>query len=120
MLTHKSVMCMLDAAVAKVEVLGQSQCIVIVDANCFDLASSRMTGSKVLSLENARTKTRIAASVGGPSTKIPEYVRRAISAATGNAVIGLPVDLPITFDGQVVGAIGIGPFGRSGHCGSVG
>lgn len=107
-LTHKGVMCMLEAAIAKAETLGQPQCIVIVDASCVDLASLRMTGSKVLSLESARTKARTAASIGGPSTNIPEHVRPAIAAATGNAVTGLPGGLPIKFDGQVVGGIGIG------------
>lgn len=107
-LTHDGVLRMLQAAVAKAESLAQPQCIVIVDASCVDLACLRMTGAKVLSLDSARTKARTAASIGAPSSAVPEAVRPAIAAATGNAVTGLTGGLPIRFDGQVVGGIGIG------------
>jgi len=107
-LTHEGVLRMLQAAAEKADALGQPQCIVIVDASCTDLASLRMTGAKVLSLESARSKARTAASIGAPSSAIPEAVRPAIAAATGNAVTGLTGGLPIRFNGHVVGGIGVG------------
>lgn len=107
-LTHEGVLRMLQAAAEKAEALNQPQCIVIVDASCVDLACLRMTGAKVLSLDSARSKARTAASIGAPSAAIPDAVRPAIAAATGNAVTGLTGGLPVRFDGQVVGGIGVG------------
>lgn len=107
-LTHEGVMMMLKAAVAKAEEIGQPQCIVIVDASGELLAELRMTGAKFLSRKSARAKALTAASVGAPSTAIPEAVRPAIGAATDGCVTGLPGGLPIKVDGHLVGGIGVG------------
>ena len=107
-LTHEGVMMMLKAAVAKAEEIGQPQCIVIVDESGELLAELRMTGAKFLSRKSARAKALTAASVGAPSTAIPEAVRPAIGAATDGCVTGLPGGLPIKVDGHLVGGIGVG------------
>ncbi|MEM7720400.1 MAG: heme-binding protein [Pseudomonadota bacterium] len=107
-LTHHAVLKMLQAAIAKAEEMGQPQCIVIVDASGETLAQFRMSGAKYLSLKSARTKARTAASIGAPTTGIPETVGLAIAAATGGDVTRLPGGLPIHVDGVLVGGIGIG------------
>ncbi|MGR3515044.1 MAG: GlcG/HbpS family heme-binding protein [Paracoccaceae bacterium] len=107
-LTHAATLKMLDAAVARAEAMRQPQCIVIVDASGETLAQLRMTGAKYLSLKSARTKARTAASIGVPTTEIPEAVGLAIAAATDGAVTRLPGGLPIRVDGELVGGIGIG------------
>ncbi|WP_299688079.1 heme-binding protein [uncultured Tateyamaria sp.] len=107
-LTHSGVMAMLHAAVAKAEEMGQPQCIVIVDASGETLGEIRMSGAKYLSRRSARTKARTAASIGAPSSTIPEAVRPAIAAATQDAVTGLGGGLPIRVSGTLVGGIGVG------------
>ena len=107
-LTHKAVMKMLAAAVAKAEEIGQPQCIVIVDAGGDVLGEIRMTGSKFLSRRSALAKALTAASNRTPSDNVPEAVRAAIAAATDGAVTGLTGGLPITTDGHVVGGVGVG------------
>ena len=107
-LTHGGVLTMLAAAVAKAEEIGQPQCIVIVDASGEVLGEIRMTGAKYLSRKSARTKARTAASIGAPSSAIPEAVRPHIAAATQNAVTGLGGGLPIRVSGHLIGGIGVG------------
>lgn len=108
MLGHAGTMAMLTAAIAKAEEIGQPQCIVIVDATGELLGEVRMTGAKFLSRKSAATKARTAASVGVPTTAIPEAVRPAIAAATGGEITGLPGGLPIRVEGVLVGGIGVG------------
>ena len=107
-LTHRGVMNMLNAAIACAEDIGQPQCIVIVDASGVSLVEFRMTGAKYLSIDSARNKARTAASIGAPSSNIPEAVRLHIGLATDGRVTGLTGGLPIICEGEVVGAIGIG------------
>lgn len=108
MLTHVGAMAMLGAAIAKADEIGQPQCIVIVDSSGEVIAEIKMTGAKFLSRKSALAKAMTAASIGGPSTNIPEAVRTAIGAATDGCVTGLPGGLPIKVDGNLLGAIGIG------------
>ena len=107
-LTDQALLTMLSAARTKAEAIGQPQCIVIVDLSAVELASLRMLGSRVLSLQSARAKAMTAASTGKPSAALPEAVRQTIALATGGAMTGLPGGLPIRFAGQLVGGIGVG------------
>ena len=107
-LTHAGTMAMLTAAIAKAEEIGQPQCIVIVDASGGLLGEIQMLGAKFLSRKSALSKALTAASIGAPSTKIPEAVRTSIGFATGGAVTGLSGGLPIMIDGDLVGGIGVG------------
>lgn len=107
-LKHEATMTMLQAAVNKAEAMGQHQCIVIVDASGELLGEIRMDGAKYLSRKSARAKALTAASIGGPSTSIPEHVRVNIGLATDGSVTGLPGGLPIIVDGDLVGGIGVG------------
>ncbi|MEL6646122.1 MAG: heme-binding protein [Pseudomonadota bacterium] len=108
MLTERALMAMLNAAVDEATRLGQPQCIVIVDQSAVELATLRMTGAKVLSLKSALAKARTAASIGAPSSTIPEHVRPAIAAATEGQITGLGGGLPIVLEGEVVGGVGVG------------
>ncbi|MFO8127731.1 GlcG/HbpS family heme-binding protein [Yoonia sp.] len=107
-LTHAGTMAMLTAAIAKAEEIGQPQCIVIVDASGGLLGEIQMLGAKFLSRKSALSKALTAASIGAPSTKIPEAVRTNIGLATGGTVTGLSGGLPIMIDGDLVGGIGVG------------
>lgn len=107
-LTHEGAMTMLGAAIAMADQIGQPQCIVIVDASGELVAEVKMTGAKFLSRKSAMAKALTAASIGGPSTNIPEAVRPAIGAATHGCMTGLPGGLPIKINGVLLGGIGIG------------
>lgn len=107
-LTHSAVMEMMQAAVAKADELDCPQCIVIVDASGELLGEIRMTGSKYLSRKSALAKALTAASIGAPSTAVPEAVRSAVAAATDGTVTGLPGGLPVLKDGELLGGIGVG------------
>lgn len=108
LLNHQGAKMMLTAAVDAAEHLGQPQCIVIVDASGQMIAELRMTGAKFLRRKSAKAKALTAASIGAPSTNIPEAVRPAIGAATDGCVTGLPGGLLIVIEGVVLGAIGVG------------
>ena len=58
--------------------------------------------------KTCQTLTHAAASNAAPTTAIPESFRAPIAAATGGAVTALPGGLPIIFDGELIGGIGIG------------
>ncbi len=107
-LTHRATLKMLGAAVESAEAIGQPQCVVIVDASGEPLGEIRMTGSKFLSRSSARAKARTAASIGAPSTAVPESARPQIAAATGGDVTGLAGGLPVRIDGVLLGGIGVG------------
>ena len=107
-LTHRAALMMLDAAVAEADKLGQTQCIVIVDASGETLAQLRMDGAKFLSLKSARAKARTAASIGQPSGNIPDDVGVLIAAATDGDVTSLPGGFPLHVGGELVGGIGVG------------
>lgn len=107
-LTDDAVLAMISAAREAASQMGQPQCIVIVDQSGVTLAAFRMEGAKFLSLKSATAKARTAASIGKPSSEVPEAVRPAIAAATGGAITGLAGGLPIRVAGFLVGGIGIG------------
>lgn len=107
-LTHRAVLTMLQAAVAKAEEMAQPQCIVVVDASGVTLGQIRMSGAKFLSLKSAETKARTAASIRAESDAIPEEVGLYIATATDNAVTRLGGGLPIYVDGTCVGGVGVG------------
>jgi len=107
-LTHQAVMTMLAAGIAKAEEIKQPQCIVIVDSSGELLGEIRMSGAKFLSRKSARSKALTSASIGAPSSAVPEKVRAAIGAATQGNVTGLPGGLPIWMEDELVGGIGVG------------
>jgi glc operon protein GlcG len=107
-LTDDAILAMLQAAITKANELKQPQCIVIVDASGELLGEFRMQGAKFLSRRSALAKALTSASVGKPSTDMPEHVRSQIAAATDGSITGLPGGLPIRIGGDLLGGIGIG------------
>jgi uncharacterized protein GlcG (DUF336 family) len=107
-LTHVGVMAMLAAGIACAEQIKQPQVIVVVDASGEVLGEIRMTGAKFLSRKSALAKARTAASIGAPSSSVPEAARAGIGMATGGAVTGLPGGLPIRVNAVLLGAVGVG------------
>lgn len=107
-LTHSGTMAMLTAAITQADAMGQPQCIVIVDASGEVLGEIRMTGARFLSRKSAKAKALTAASIGAPSSNVPDAARAAIGMASGGAVTGLKGGLPIHIKGELLGGIGVG------------
>lgn len=107
-LNHHGVLLMLQTAVQHAEEMGQPQCIVIVDASGQIQGEIVMSGAKFLSRKSALAKALTAASIGNETTIIPDQIRPLIAAATDGNVTGLPGGLPIIFNGETIGGIGVG------------
>ena len=106
-LTHHGTLAMLSAAIETAEAIGRPQCI-IVDASGETLGEIRMTGAKFLSRKSALAKARTAASNRMASDALAQKARPYIELATQLNVTGLPGGLPIAFEGEVIGGIGVG------------
>jgi uncharacterized protein GlcG (DUF336 family) len=98
------------AAEKKAIEIGVPQCIAVVDAAGDLVAFSRVDGARPASIEIAIAKARSAArrrratadEAGGDLTG---QIRLALAAKL--ELTGIPGGLPISVDGQVVGAIGV-------------
>lgn len=60
-LTHNGALAAVAAGVARADMMGVPQCLVVVDASGETLASLRMDGARFLSLRTAQAKARTAA-----------------------------------------------------------
>ncbi len=107
-LTHDGARRVLDAAVAAAVAMGVPQCVAVVDEGCNLLAFLRMDGARVLSVESATRKAMTAATTGQPSGQLPADKAPALAAATDGRMTNLKGGLPLLFDGQVVGGVGVG------------
>ncbi len=107
-LTHAAAMTVLQGAIAKAEAMNVPQCIAIVDTGGNLLAYVRMDGAKVLSQLSSTQKAVTAASNRVPTGGIPADVEARLAFATGGQLTNLKGGIPITIDGQIVGAIGVG------------
>ena len=107
-LSDEGVMTLLTSAISAATAMGQPQCIVVVDQSGVTLGSFRMRGSRFQSLKSALAKAQTAASIGGPSSSLPEHARLLLAAATQGEATGLRGGLPIRFAGTLVGGIGVG------------
>lgn len=107
-LTHAAAMTVLQGAITKAEAMNVPQCIAIVDTGGNLLAYVRMDGAKVLSQLSSTQKAVTAASNRVPTGGIPADVEARLAFATGGQLTNLKGGIPITIDGQIVGAIGVG------------
>ena len=107
-LTHAAAMIVLQGAIAKAEAMNVPQCIAVVDTGGNLLAFVRMDGAKVLSQLSATHKAVTAASGRMPTGGLPSDVEAKLAFATGGQLTNLKGGLPITVNGQMVGAIGVG------------
>ena len=107
-LSHAGALLVMNAAIDKATSMGVPQCITVVDEGGNLLASVRMDGARVLSLDSSRHKAMTAATSGHPSANVPADKALHLAAATGGKMTGLPGGLPLLAGGQVVGGIGVG------------
>ncbi|WP_282606356.1 heme-binding protein [Pelagibius sp. Alg239-R121] len=107
-LTHRGALTMLSAAVDHATKIEVPQCIVIVDRSGEVIASLRMSGAKFLSLRSATAKARTAASMNAATGNLDMNVGMALGLATDGAITPLPGGLPIRFEGEPIGGIGVG------------
>ncbi|OCJ06933.1 glcg protein [Rhizobium sp. AC27/96] len=107
-LSDEGVMTLLTSAISAANAMGQPQCIVIVDQSGVTLGSFRMRGSRFQSLKSALSKAQTAASIGAPSSSLPEHARVPLAIATHGGMTGLHGGLPIRVAGVLLGGIGVG------------
>lgn len=107
-LTHAAALTALDAAVKAAETIGRPQNVCIVDEGCNLLAFIRMDDARVLSIESSRKKAETAASYSKPTGLMASELEMKMAFATDGRVTNLGGGYPITFEGQVVGGIGVG------------
>lgn len=107
-LSDEGVMTLLTSAISAASSMGQPQCIVIVDQSGVTLGSFRMRGSRFQSLKSALSKAQTAASIGAPSSSLPEHARVPLAIATHGGMTGLRGGLPIRVAGVLLGGIGVG------------
>jgi uncharacterized protein GlcG (DUF336 family) len=107
-LTHAGALQALAGAIAKAEELGVPQNISVVDDGANLLAFVRMDGAKLLSRETSLSKAMTAASHRQPTARLDPANEIKLAIAAGGRLTNLEGGLPILFDGQCVGAVGVG------------
>jgi len=107
-LTHSGALKILDAAIDKAKQMGIPQCIAIVDDGGHLLAFCRMDGAKVLSIYSSLNKAKSAASSRVPTGGIAPENELKLAITTKGKLVNLKGGYPITVNGYVIGAIGVG------------
>jgi glc operon protein GlcG len=106
-LTYAGAAVAVEAAVAKSRAIGAPECIAVVDAGGNLLAFARVEGAAVLAREPAIGKAATSASLGS-STGIPFEFGANLGLASQGGISNLGGGFPIVFDGELLGAIGVG------------
>ncbi|MFC3692112.1 GlcG/HbpS family heme-binding protein [Chenggangzhangella methanolivorans] len=107
-LTHAAALRMIAAASQKAEEIGAPQNVSIVDEGGNLIAFLRTDGAKLLSRETSLAKAVTAASHRQPTGRFNAEMEPRLASATGGRLTNLAGGLPILFDGQCVGGIGVG------------
>jgi uncharacterized protein GlcG (DUF336 family) len=107
-LTHLAALRLLTAAVEAAETMGVPECIAIVDEGCNVLASIRMDGSRVLSIESATRKAMTAATTGQETGRLASDRALALAEVTDGRMTNLLGGVPLLVQGQIVGGLGVG------------
>jgi uncharacterized protein GlcG (DUF336 family) len=107
-LTYAGAAIAIEAAVAKSRQISAPECIAVVDAGGSLLAFARVEGAAVLAQKPSIAKAETSASIGAPTGAIPFEFGINLGSASHGGIVNLGGGLPIIFDGQVVGAIGVG------------
>jgi uncharacterized protein GlcG (DUF336 family) len=107
-LTSDAALEALAAAIVKAKAMNVPQCVFLVDRSGETLASVRMDGAKYLSMHTARAKARTAASINSATGAMAAEFGVAAGIASQGGVTHLPGGLPIRFDNELAGAIGVG------------
>jgi glc operon protein GlcG len=101
---------LVHAAEKKAAAIGVPECIAVVDASGELLAFSRMDGARPGSIEIAITKGRSAARRRRPTGEEDggdALAALRVALASQLNVTQIPGGLPIVFDGQIIGGIGV-------------
>jgi uncharacterized protein GlcG (DUF336 family) len=108
-LTHDGALAILQLGVARAVKIGKPVTITVVDGSGVQLASLRMDGAYVHSVESAHTKAYSAASVGRVTGATPDLGALKIGLATyGKLSLGIKGGVPIIVEGHIIGGIGVG------------
>ena len=103
---------MCDAAVAKAEEIGIRVSVSVVDSGSNLLATHRMDGSIILGVEGSRGKAVASVIFGQPSGELEARADRptfrAILLQYGGKFIMGQGAVPISRDGEMIGACGVG------------
>jgi uncharacterized protein GlcG (DUF336 family) len=99
---------LVQAAIAKAQEMGVSECISVVDTGGHLLAFARMDGAFVQSIDSSLAKAMTAASYSEPTGNIEAGIDIKLAIATHGKRVNLPGGLPIIVDGHTVGGIGVG------------
>jgi glc operon protein GlcG len=107
-LTYAGAAIAIEAAVVKSREIGAPECIAVVDASGNLLAFARVEGAAVLACDPAIAKAATSASLGAPSGGIPFEFGANLGFASHGGITNLGGGFPIVFDGELIGAIGVG------------
>jgi uncharacterized protein GlcG (DUF336 family) len=101
---------MVDQAVAKAKAIGVSENVAIIDEGGNLKAFQRMDGAPILCIEIAQNKAYTAL-FGVPTDEFFTFIQRDPSLLAGvptlSRVAAYGGGIPITVDGEIVGAIGV-------------
>jgi uncharacterized protein GlcG (DUF336 family) len=114
-LTLEGAQAALRAALEKAREIGSPSSIAVVDAGRELLAFARMDGALLASAEIAQAKAYTARSLNCATKDVdtatqpggPLYGLQTAHAAAGRALVTFGGGVPVTVDGQVVGAVGV-------------
>jgi glc operon protein GlcG len=106
-LTEEASLKMLTAGVAKANELGCKVSLAVVDASCRLIAFLMMDGARHFSIITTKRKAITSASQKMPTGYAPEENALSMAVRMGDFT-NVPGGLPITVNGQVVGAVAAG------------
>lgn len=112
MVKHEEAREIITAAVQKAGEIGQPMNIAVMDAGMNLVAFERMDGAWVLSIDIALGKAYTSAGRGLSTRDIGEKAQPGqplfgVNTTNGGRVVTFAGGLPLTRDGEVVGAIGV-------------
>jgi glc operon protein GlcG len=107
-LTYAGAAIAVEAAVTKSRAIGAPECIAVVDAGGALLAFARVEGAAVLARKPAINKAATSASLGSSTVGIPFEFGANLGLASQGGISNLGGGFPIVFDGELLGAIGVG------------
>jgi glc operon protein GlcG len=106
-LTHAASLKMLAAGIAKADELGCKVSLAVADQSCRLIAFLMMDGARHFSIITTQRKAITAASQGQPTGYAPEENALSMTVRMGDFT-NVPGGLPITVDGEVIGAVAAG------------
>ncbi|MEP2783879.1 MAG: heme-binding protein [Pseudoruegeria sp.] len=103
---------LIDGARAKANEIGVPMCIAVTDESCNLLGFERMDGAKVTSIELAIDKSFTASGTRKGTHELGEVCLPGkpvygLQSTLGGRMVVLAGGLPVHFEGEVVGAIGV-------------